>query len=791
METKTSPGADVEELFNLSLDMLCIAGVDGRFIRVNPAFERTLGWSTQELLSRPFFDFIHSDDLEATREEVAKLAEGIPSISFENRYRCRNGQYKYLRWTAQPDAEKVLVYAVARDITERKRRGLELIAAKERAEAADRAKSQFLASISHEIRTPMNGIIGMTELALTSATDARARERLEIIQQSADSLLSLIGDLLDLSKIEAGRIELDDEELAIRDVVGDALKALAVEAHRKGLELVCRVAPRVPERLTGDAVRLRQVLVNLVGNAIKFTSRGEVVVVLDAGRAVDGRIELRFEVRDTGMGVPEDKRASIFDSFTQGQSSASRRYGGTGLGLTISSRLVDRMGGRLRVESEVGVGSVFSFNAALGCSLSSGSSELAAPPEIERVRTLVVDDNSTQREVVVEALSRWHMQATAVDSTAAALLEIQSAESRNQAIDLLLVDLEMGSGSGFDLLETLRSSGKREVAVVLMLTSISPPRDIEHLRRLGLETYLSKPFKEAELLRAILEALGMATRAAPTPALHQAETRLRILVVEDDEINQCVASGVLSALGHEVEVVGDGRTGVDRALSGSFDAVLMDIQMPGMDGLEATAAIRAAESEAGQTTRLPIVAMTALAGEDDRRRCLAAGMDGFMAKPLRAAELLAALDFEPRADSPAPASYPDLPPSDEVFDTVHALTAVNGDRALLGRIAEAAIREVPSLVADLGAAASEADAAAVGRAVHRLRGSIAVFASSALLAPLEELEEQATRGVLERPCELSFEVERRVEQALERVRSLLPSSELERPTASGSTSGGG
>ncbi len=791
MKIKTLPGGDVEELFNLSLDMLCIASADSRFVRVNPAFERTLGWSTKELLSRPFFDFIHPDDLAATREEVAKLAEGIPSISFENRYRCADGQYKHLRWTAQPDAGKGFVYAIARDITARKRRDMELLAAKERAEAADQAKSQFLADISHEIRTPMNGIIGMSELALSSTTDSRVRETLAIIQQSAGSLLSLIGDLLDLSKIEAGKIELDDEELAIRDVVGDVLKVLAVQAHQKGLELACRVAARVPERLTGDAARLRQVLVNLVGNAIKFTPRGEVVVSVDSGRLVDGRIELSFEVRDTGMGIPEDKRASIFDNFTQGDRTNSRRGGGTGLGLTISSRLVDCMGGHLRVDSEVGVGSVFTFAAALGCPRSAGPSQLVAPPELGRVVTLVVDDSATQRGFVVEALSRWHMSATAVGSSEAAILEIEAAESRGQAVDLLLLDVEMGPRSGFDLLEKLHGNGT--VAIVPMLTSVCPQCDVEHLRQLGLETYLSKPFKESELLQAILEALGVVPRerTLPIPIPSEAETPLQILVVEDDEVSQCVASGLLSALGHHVEVVNDARTGVDRALSGDFDVVLMDIQMPGMDGLEATAAIRSAEAVAGSLSRVPIVAMTALTGEPERRRCLAADMDGFVAKPLRCADLLAALDFEPRGGSPALVSYSDLPPSDDVFDALGAMRVVNGDRALLGRMAEAALKEVPSMVADLGTAASESDAEAVGRAAHRLKGSIGVFATSALLAPLEELEEFARAGRLERGCKLAGEVERSVERALESVRRLLSKNEQGRSVASGSPERGG
>lgn len=407
----------LREFFDLSPDMLCIAGTDARFKLVNPAFERSLGWSREKLLSQPFLDFVHPDDREATILEVSKLAEGIPTVSFENRYRHSDGSYRVLRWTAQPEPETGTIYAVARDITTRKRLEIELVRAKEQAEAATVAKSEFLARMSHELRTPVNGILGMTELALETVTDPGVREYLLRARESADSLLILIADILDLSKIEAGRVELADRPFSLRRGIGEALRILGIQAHRRNLELMVDVAADVPDRLVGDLQRLRQIIVNLVANAIKFTERGEIVLAIEhivapaapAATADPSGVVLRFSVRDTGIGIPAEQLTTIFDSFSQIDPAANQSHSGSGLGLAIATQLSQLMGGNLEVESRSGEGSVFRFTARLDLDPDAEEAH-ALPPELRDARVLVVDANPQQRRILEQRLHDWGLE---------------------------------------------------------------------------------------------------------------------------------------------------------------------------------------------------------------------------------------------------------------------------------------------------------------------------------------------------------------------------------------------
>ncbi|MDX1383932.1 MAG: ATP-binding protein, partial [Thermoanaerobaculia bacterium] len=570
---------DAEKFFQLSLDLMCIAGTDGRFKRVNPAFERVLGWSTQELLSRPFYDFVHPEDLAATTAEVARLAQGLPTISFENRYRCADGSYRYLMWTAQPVPEQGVMYSVARDMTGRHLRREELMRAKEAAESAAEAKSQFLANMSHEIRTPMNGIIGMADLALKTSTEPPVREQLQVIRQSAEALLLLLHDILDFSKIEAEKIEIDARTFELREVIGDAVKTLAVEAHRAGLELAFEVDPEVPRHLVGDPLRVRQVVLNLVGNAVKFTDEGE-VVVRARSRPLGEEHEVEIEVRDTGIGIPEEKQEVIFDSFSQGDATWRRRYGGTGLGLAICARLVELMGGRIWVESEEGVGSTFAFTLRLG-------TPKVSPVDVEPLlyrskRAVVLEGHEEQRGILQRLLEARGLQVDAVaDSAALAAL----AESTGRRWHVAFVTGRRGSSGRARRLARIRGILGPKTALVLVLSTRELKHQGRYVRRLGAVECLTKPVKESEIVECVARVLGS---GEPAPGRAQARAQhsgpLRVLLAEDSLVNQKVATGLLESAGHCVEVVATGTEAVAAADGGGFDVVLMDLQMPEMDG---------------------------------------------------------------------------------------------------------------------------------------------------------------------------------------------------------------
>ena len=533
------------------------------------------------------------------------------------------------------------------EVTDRKQAELEMRRARDAAEDASRAKSEFLANMSHEIRTPLNGVMGMTELALETELTEEQREYLETVKLSGDTLLSVINDILDFSKIEAGRIDLEMVDFDLRGCLEETLKTLAHRADEKGLELLCEVGPDIPEIVQGDSSRLRQVIVNLVGNATKFTREGEIALKVQT-EAQDGKNHIfHFTVSDTGIGIPLEKQKIIFDPFTQADTSTTRKFGGTGLGLTITARLVALMGGEIWVKSEVDRGTQMHFTVRLGMGkaipIKLGT---IAPPEVLRnAKVLLVDDNRTNIRILEGMLKVWQMKLTSVQSGEAALLQLSAASREGNPYLLVLTDMHMPKMDGFSLIEHIRQKPELSAAVIMMLTSAGHRGDAARCHDLGVAAYLLKPIRQSELREAIARVLGAKPQEGAIPLItryslrdvHDPATSLRVLMAEDNAVNQLLTAKLLENRGHRVVVVPNGREALAALENGIFDLVLMDVQMPEMDGLEATRLIR--EKEKGSPTHQSIVALTANAIKGDRERYLAAGMDGYLSKPIRINEL--------------------------------------------------------------------------------------------------------------------------------------------------------
>ncbi|RIK75689.1 MAG: hypothetical protein DCC68_20815 [Planctomycetota bacterium] len=785
----------------------------GKIVDWNPRAEEAFGWKREEAIGRMLAETIVPERFRAAHAEglAGFLATGDGAVinkRIEMPAMRRDGSEFVVEFTVTPirRGRSYVFNAFLHDITSRKAYEEQLQRAKEAAEGASRAKSLFLANMSHEIRTPMNAILGMTDLVLGTELSPLQRDYLAVVQESGESLLLIIDDILDFSKIEAGRLDLNAETFELAESVGDMMKLLALRAHSKGLELAFRVAPDVPDVVIGDRARLRQIIVNLAGNAVKFTDHGE--IVLDVSVEPPGDVDLaadevlvRFSLRDTGTGIPAEDQARIFDAFEQADNTNTRKFGGAGLGLAISARLVTLLGGRIWVESEVGRGSTFHFTAKFQSAVPDAAARRPRTGDLAGRSVLVVDDSATTRRILDETLR----DAGATTATAAgayeAISQVDKARRSGRPFDAVVTDANMPGGDGFLLLEQLRKSGHAP-PVVMLLSSGDRLGDVARCESIGAKHYLIKPVKASELTTMLVAAISgdvaparggpmrmsfesplsaldappAMRRSAPLPAksaIRQGPPQLRplnVLLAEDSLVNQKLATGLMQNHGHRVTVANNGQEALDAIASDRFDLVLMDVQMPVMDGLSAVRAIR--QQEKGTTRHLPIIALTAHAMKGDRELCLSAGMDDYVTKPVRAGELFQAIESILGEQAVLGESVPDAETTLETGQTMTpdaapasaglngtrldlsvAMEAVQGDKGLLKELIQAFLDECPGLIEDIRGAIERRDGSALQLSAHRLKGSMRYFGATRAFDQAYILESLGREGDLQAAAE--------------------------------------
>jgi len=751
----------------------------------NRTYEAWHGLTPNQLHGMSMEEFMGVENYKLVKDHIEKCLGG-KRVTFEREMtELKIGRFAQVTYIPHFDGNLHVIgaFVLIIDITERKIAEAEAEVARKAAEAASRSKSEFLANMSHEIRTPMNGILGMVDLVgRTSLTDQQQRH-IGMIKVSANALLEIIDEILDVSKIEAGKLELDSHPFSLRDTLETAMTIMSSRAHLKDLELACHIPSDVPDGFTGDPTRLNQIILNLVGNAIKFTEKGEIFMRV----AIDSQTEesacLHFSVKDSGIGVPADKQKIIFDAFTQADSSTTRRFGGTGLGLTICREFVALMGGKVWVESTPGVGSTFHFTVKLAYAKEPVPSRfMPATVDIAGRPVLVVDDNATNRFILGEMLTSWRMKATIVNDGATALKVLEQARDEGEPFSVVLVDSDMPGMDGFTLASRIKEDAAAAGTTVTMLSSAHLSRDVERCRKMGV-AYLIKPVAPSTLMDSIVSAMSALTAKTfpkkTIPAGEHSEHVLRVLLAEDNLVNQAVAVGLLESLGHSTVIASNGREAVDQYEKGDFDLVLMDIQMPEMDGFAATAKIRGLQGK--DEARIPIVAMTAHAMKGDRERCIAAGMDDYISKPVNPKDLLH-LMMRLNLVNTALHETQGIPPAPEEkkskaygkIDKAALLDNFKDGEDLLKSIAGVFVEHAPKWMADIEDAISRRDAAALMASSHALKGSVSNFIQAGPYDSAMQLELKGRSGDLSGVEDIFEDLRRQIDALCETLSEFHP-----------------
>lgn len=742
-------------------DIVFIKDRDGKFLTVNKALAKVYGRdSEKELLGKTDFDFAPKELAQAFRDDDLQVMNTAKPLINREEENIIEGTRSWLLTTKVPltnnRGDVIGLVGIARDITKRKRAEQEIKKAKEAAEVANRAKSEFLANMSHEIRTPMNAIIGMSELVLDTKLSPQQRDYLETVLNSAESLLGIINDILDFSKIESGKFELESYPIDIREWLGDSVKPLALRAHSKKLELAYHISPEVPPFVRGDGLRLRQVIVNLLGNAIKFTHHGEVVLDVSVEKEAEDLIQLHFKVSDTGVGMTKETQSRVFEAFEQADMSTTRNFGGTGLGLTISSRLVALMGGEIWVESTLNEGSTFHFTALFDYASPEEMPQVQADPSsLDGLKILIVDDNETNRLILTEICSNWRMNPTACETVEEAIRILKTDFESGTPYELVITDASMPEVDGFTLASMIRQDGRLGSTVVMMLTSLDRTEDIRRCEKLGIKTYLTKPIKQSDLFDAIMASINIDTTSHQTNKLSKQDVvpkvrPLKILLAEDSLANQKLAVGLLSKWDHQIDVANNGREALNAVKQNKYDIVLMDVQMPELDGLGATKEIRELQSRK-ELPEFPIVAMTAHAMKGDRELCLESGMDEYVSKPVRPMQLARVFanyfetiptdeqisqnemeEVESQDEPNHSADSATTSSSEEVHNKMDAtlfdwnvlLKNAHDDEELARDVVDAFLQETPGIFQTLEKAIADEDQTPANRSAHTIKGSL-------------------------------------------------------------------